>query len=72
MDGQRLADGAVKILGDDLAVEVDDLDLHLIRRVELLHGIGVGVVDLHGSAAFPSHALFGELGNETIRWLVVH
>ena len=38
--GYGLADRAVKILGDNLAVEVDDLDLHLIRRIELLQGVG--------------------------------
>ena len=61
MGGQRLADRAVKILGNDLAVEVDDLDLYLIRCVELLQGVGVGVVDLHGGTTFPAHALSASL-----------
>jgi hypothetical protein len=47
--GQCLADGTVKILGDDFAVEVDDLDLYLVSQVIVgaLRG-GLGLLTLEG------------------------
>ena len=66
------ADNLVERLGDDLAVEVLDLDGDLIGSgVELNLG-GVALVNLDFIAGVPNDALLGEFGFNFEGWLVIY